>query len=830
MFKPRLRSQEQEPNTWGANGISSVARDVKYALRTYRRSPGVVVAIVLTLLLGLGANVVAFAVFNWAVLSQPHVADPEHLVGISLVSGGQRYARNVLWYGEYRILRDNNNVLTDLAASSYTEVISSSSASAPLRGLLVSGNYFAALGGRAMLGRTLETTDDLSSGSSAVVMLSHKAWQGIFHGDKNIVGTTIDLGGASFTIIGVADPAFTGLEASGPAFWAPLMMYTVLTPGQGPPEERYEFQLNVVGRLPQQVPRKQAQDATSELVRHLFNSKRNVIGAVLTVGTRGLLSTRQALSIIPPVGLAFGFVLVIACANVTSLLLARSGSRQQEVNIRLSLGAKRWRIIRQFLTENAFLALAAGSLSLGAAYLALRLIGATFSIGMDHPMRLDGTVVLFAALLSLVTGLCFGLPPALELTRGDGLPLRRGDSLLSDRGRRRMRGRNRLVIVQIAFCVVLLFGANLLLRSALKLETVRFDPGFDAEHVIDIRVVEGVTGRYDPNTRPLLAELLRRIPLVKAVSLAPQDQLTARLTTVVAKGSIDPATMAYFRVSPDYFHTLGMSALLGRYFSEAEVENEAPVVMVSQAAAALLWPGQNPIGKALDLRAPPYTIPSVYLPRTGAVEVIGVVKNVAHGIPRSGGDSTPCLYLPVRPSNPINTFLMARVQGEPSHAMEVIRAEFAAVDKDSMLRMRTLSEMLDSQWLASKWMARIALGLGLLALVLTTVGLYGLVSYSVTQRTKEIGVRVALGASTGNVVYLVMRQGVRVTCIGLVAGLVLSAASSRLLSAVLYGVSPFDLFAFIGVPAFLAVVTSTAAFVPAWRASRLDPVVAIRDL
>lgn len=816
--------------------VQNLVQDLRYALRSYRRNPGFVAVVAVTLMLGIGVNAALFTAFDTFVLSPPPSRDPAQLVTIGLREKGERGEPRdtLLSYASYQSLRDRDPVFAGLAA--YTEV-DAVSPSGALFGMAVSDNYFAVLGGQMILGRPFAEEENEVPGANPLVVLSFKAWQRRFQGDHDIIGKSIRLAGRSFTVIGVTEPKFGGLDVTIPEFWTPIMMRAAL--GRGGPVE--ETRVAVVGRLPQGVSIERARAAVFALTVHLL-PERPIIGVTLASQKALGRLDKSTMRMYLPFAVVFGAVLLIACANVANLMLSRAVSRRREISVRLSLGASRARLVQQLLTESSLLALAGGLLALPFSQLVIRTISnaiiAMFPAWLNFDFvgfRLDASVFLYTMLVSLLASIFFGLVPALQSTRRDLASALKDDSQGAASRLRGLGPRNRLVVIQLALCLVLLITTARLLGPVVQARNL--NPGFNMSNVFGVTIMRSLHDGDPDKVVPLaqlrmsFAERLRRLPAVKNVSLARQNPLNPMpQMTVALEAQTRIRDAGYAYVTPAYFETLQIPILRGRQFTESEIATEAPLAIISEAAASAFWPGQDPLGKTIRLQEQPRPRGAGATwrgPQAGSVEVIGVARNVGRGVVWDSGDSS-CLYLPTRTDHPTNTSMLVRIDGATDSAIAAIRAEFAALDRDAILDIHALSDGTGGLPIAQRFAPKLAGFLGIVGMLLATVGLYGVISWAVAQRTHEIGVRMALGAQRLTVLWLILRQGLRLALGGLLIGVPLAAALNRVLARGLLGMKAFDPIAFTLVPAFLLIVCLVAVFVPARRATRLDPLVALR--
>jgi putative ABC transport system permease protein len=778
--------------------------------------------VLLTLMVGIGINVGAFTAFNALYMAPLPVHDPAHLLGIqgrSVRNGEDRWD---LSYPEYFALRDAGTPLRGLAA--FARV----TAEAPYglsRGLLVSDNYFEVLEGNIALGRGFAPEELSVPGAYPVLILSHNAWKRRFQSDPQIVAKTVSLDGASFTIVGVAQSGFGGLSLDIPDFWAPVMAHAALLPGSTLGNDRHALEVFLVGRLPRGLSAEQAKTALGTAAKHLSVPGSTIRGFyVFPQGTWYRFQHEYRGIMLLLFGFPFGLVLLISCANVANLLLARSRARRREIAVRLGLGASRTRIIRQLLTENGVLALASGLLSLVFAQKAAELIvGSMPYTGFHTDAWLDVNVAVFTLLVSLGASFFSGFTPARESAREDLVSGMRGEAVsLPGRGGTG-RASDRVVVVQMAVCLVVLVGTGLMIPRALRASFV--DPGFTTDNVYYVRAGGERQMDDDPAARPLLWEYLQRMPWVRNIAMVPQAPGGFEQST-----TLGGLTAQYRYITPQFFQALEIPVVRGRAFSEDEASTEAAVVMISQTAAAALFPGQEPIGRTIGVGAGP--APAKAPPgrrglRQGTSEVVGVVKDVAY-CRTWAKPNLACVYLPTRPGDPGNTTIVVRTQSGSRAALESsLRATLAASGSRSRLYITAASEALYVNSLALTFPATLASVLALVALVLTTVGLYAMMSYLVSQRTHEIGIRMAMGAQPRTVLWLILRGGLKLAVAGTLAGLLVAAGVYRALGLYLQA-NLFDPAVYAVVLLLLVTVCLTAAYIPARRARRLDPLVALR--
>ena len=826
--------------------MDALRQDLRYAVRLFTKSPGFTFVAVVVLALGIGANTAIFSLVNGALLRPlSGVSNPDELVLLERSRNGRASSSG---YPDYADYRDNNTTLAGLAAHCGTPLTFDNGQAERLRGDLVTGNYFGLLGVKAALGRLITQDDDTEPGSNPVAVLSHGLWLRAFGGDLDVLGQTIRLNNYDFTIIGVADRDFAGTE-KGTSFdvWIPIKMQAQAMPrtmGRVWFSDRSAGWLTLFGRLKPGVSLSRAQAELATVAKQLEQTYPNMNsgGSLVLLAGLGLdaddrTSLRNFLGLLAA---AVALLLLIACTNVANLLLVRATARRKEVAVKLALGATRSRLVRQLLTEGLMLSLTGGALGVLLAPWAAGLIQ-TFQQpayalrGMD--ISLDARVLIFTALLSVLTGIVFGLVPALQASNPDLVTALKDGSPAT--GANKSRLQSRLVVAQIAFSLLLLIGAGLAVRTMQKVLTM--DRGFDSDNLVLMSMDLTIQNYTEAKGRAFYEELLNRVealPGVASASLAktvPPNDWSDRLNVFLPSEEPPPEVLRTRddlglrvdanRIAPRYFRTLGIPLVEGREFSFADRLGSTPVAIVSKKLAERLWPGESAVGKRL-------AVPFWHEPRP-LVEIIGVARDTKY---RSLLEDVPMLvYLPEMQTYDGRATLVVRVESRlssdpnPSSLMPAIREQVAAIDKNlPVFAIKTMDEQIAS----TLWQQRMLVGLiglfGLLALVLAAIGLYGIIAHWVGLRTREIGIRMALGAQPSDVKSLVVRQGLWLAFKGIALGLVSAFALTRLMSSLLYGVSATDPLTFVVASVLLAGVALGASFAPARRATKVDPMIALR--
>ncbi|NIR43365.1 MAG: ABC transporter permease [Gemmatimonadetes bacterium] len=813
--------------------MESIWQDVRFGVRKLARNPAFAAITVLTLALGIGANTAIFSVVYDVLLRPLPFEDPDRLVMVWEHAIERNRTQNVVSPANYLEWKDQNRVFEDMAAMfSRGAVLSGPDGPQRIQASLVQPGYFEILGVDAALGRVF-TPEEGVEGNDRVTVLSHGLWQRRFGGDPEIIGRTVTVEGIEHTVVGVAPAGFEGIRfrpqaAAFRSDWLQAQdLWVPLTLGEDA-RSSYGRSLFVLARLAPDVSLEQAQAEMKTIAgrleeAHDFNA--GWTANVVPLHSQVVGNARPALLILVA---AVGLVLLIACANVANLLLAHASARGREIAVRGALGAGRRRLLRQMITESLILALAGAAVGVVFAVWGIEALVALSpgDIPRLENVGLSWPVLAFTAGVALVAALLSGVVPALQASRTDlQAPLReggRGGTELS--GRRARRG---LVVTEMALAVVLLIGAGLIMRSFWALWQV--DPGFQAERLISAQVTlrgsdyTGMRGRAEFADR--LLERVRGLPGVESAAttvarplgggLAPGTSFWPTDRPTPSPG--DRPTADIRMISPEYFRTMGIPLLRGREFDSRDGPDSPPVIIINRTAAATHWPDQDPIGKRMVVRMGDET------PR----EIVGVVGDVRHS--ELGVAPRAKIYFPHTQLNFPWMDIMVRTASDPATLVPALRREVQALDPNlpvySVKRMNAVvSESVAHERFSTLLMA----GFAFVALVLAAVGIYGVMAYSVNQRTQEIGVRIALGAESGKVLTLVVREGMSLALLGVAIGLAVGFGLARLLSSQLYQISAADPFTFSAVALILALTALLACWFPAWRAARTDPVDALR--
>ncbi|HEY2800146.1 MAG TPA: ABC transporter permease [Chthoniobacterales bacterium] len=835
----------------GLRWLEEFLQDLRYGFRLLCKNPGFSVVVVLALAIGLGANTALFSLFDRVLLRPLPVQHPEQLVVLSVTN--ERAASDTSFsHPMYRQLRDNNAVFNGILAQAGVSLnVAYGGESEKVRGELVSGNYFETLGVRPFLGRLFTPTDDLQPGAHPVAVLSYAYWQRRFGANRSIVGAKVILNDHPMTVIGVTPPGFYGTNlAEETDIRIPMMMAPIFRSGAGSVlqspgilQSPGHIWLEIIARRKPGLSRAQA-EAGADVLYRLIHEKEireqparvsdyekrieRTSHLKLLPGSQGLRELQKQFS--HALLVLFGItivILLITCANLANLFLARNAARTQEIALRLALGATRRRLVRQWLTESFLFASLGGGLGLlfgiwtQSALLYFLPASERMNIGRA---TLDPRVFAFAFAAALATALLFGIVPAMQMARGALAP-QQGDARLqrSDMSPKRFRGA--LVLLQIALSLPLLVGAGLFLHSLRNLKAI--SPGFDESHVVLASLNPGLNGYKAERTRALYDEFLSRVrafPGVRSAALATDVVLSGGWDQLIVKVEgyqpREGEEMSPYEdtVSPGYFATMRMPIVAGRDFNERDSLTSGKVAIVNQTMARYYFGKQNPLGKKIgtnDSAAPD-------------IEIVGVAQDAKYVSLREKPQQH--FYLPIAQEPRLfDLTLHVRTAGDPRTIVGTLRKTLQEIDPQVPLYdVTTLGGELDKSIASDRLITWLSTAFGVLATLLATIGLYGVIAFSVTQRTREIGIRMALGAQRGDVLRLVFRQVVWLVLIGGASGAAISLGGMRVLESLLYDVRALDPLAFAGATLLLFTAAAVAAYLPARRATRVNPTVALR--
>ena len=799
-------------------------QDIRLSLRRLAQTPGFTVVTVTTLALAIGANTTTFSALNQFLLRPLPVERPNELVFLNTGRGISQSYPNFIDF------RDSNRTLSGLIAYRIQPVgISHAGKNSHIWGYEASGNYFDVLGVRPILGRTFGPEDDQISSPRPVIVISYAAWQNRFAGDPNIIGQSVKLNGLDYTILGVAPRGFYGTEKLLTAeFWAPMAMEPQIEPGNNWLNNDATWNVWVLGRLKTGVTAQQAEADLNAIATSLASKGPFNIGMKIHLSPPGLIGTalRGPVTGFATVLMALaGMMLLIVCVNIAGILLARAAGRRKEFSIRLALGAPRWKLVRQLLTESLVLSIAGAGLGVLIALWLLDLLRAfkmPLSIPAATSLPFDWRVLLFTVGICLATMLLFGLAPAIHAARVDLVPGLKNQ--LSERFRR-LQFRDLLVGAQVALSLVLLVGTVLVVRSLQRALTI--DIGFNPRHAVAVVFDVGLNGYSKEQGQAFenrLMAQLATVPGLDSFALASTIPLSISQshTVVFAEGKPAPApadapSANFYAVGPGFFHTMQTRLIAGREFDQRDSASAAPVAIINQALARRLFPNEDPLGKRVSQGANgPWK------------QITGIVQDGKYD--SLNDDSQPAIFWPRAQRYDSTMTIVARSAAPPADVLRRIQAAVYSLDPTlPFFQADSLENHLSLPLLPARIAAIMLGGFGVLAVILAATGLYGMLAYAVSKRTREIGIRVAIGASRANVLSLVLRRAMLIVASASVLGAVLALAVGRFFTPVLYGVSPRDPATYALSMMLMAAIGAVACLIPARRALGIEAMVALRE-
>jgi predicted permease len=828
--------------------VESTLQDLRYAARTLAKRPGFSLIAIITLAMGIAANTTIFSVANTILLQTLPIKDGERVVDVRRYSPSDHRPAEVI-YPDYLELRQRTREVVDLFATSLIPLVMGASGVGgkaaveneveELRGLFVTRTYFSALGGKVLLGRTLIPEDDEVAAPAPVAVLSHGFWQRRFGAASDIVGQTILINGRAFTVVGVADASFRRVSREAPDVWLPMSMRDQLNVGN--------YGLDLMGRLQHGVSLKQAEAVLMSAYTQLALDRSGIVEAprmLFKLSPASLIEPEAREFMVTAASITLSaatLVLLIVCLNIGGLMLARLTARQREIAVRLSLGASRGRLLRQLFTESLLLVgmggLAGLLLSHWIVLVLRRLLRAGFLFAEGG--ALDWRVMAYTLGISLFTAVVVGLLPAWQTTRFNLVSALKLEAAGFNQPLARFPMRSLLVVGQVALSLVLLVGAGLFARTLLHIMTI--DPGFETKNLSIVQFRYDLLGNDETRVAqfqqalqerllatPMVKDAVwvRRVPLMRNSLVGDpvnSDDYFLEGSASIANVGGRPGILvrdgtphnsaASNEVSPNYFAALGIPLLYGRAFTEQETRDDAAVVVINESLQRRHWQGENPVGKFLIIGDRKW-------------EIVGVAKDTRNTLGKPANE--PYLYRPLPRSVPLGLRLLVKSDSAPGALAVMLRTTIRSLDPKLKIEVRQFADILKGAFSALSIGTMLASLFGVFALALAVMGLYGVTAFSVVQRTHEIGVRMALGAQTADVVRLVLRQGLRLVIIGIAIGLLISVAATRVLAAALFGISPIDPLTFVAITLLLGLVALLACWIPARRATKVDPLVALR--
>ena len=818
--------------------MHNLLKDIRYGVRMLTKNPGVTLVAIITLALGIGANTAIFSGVSAFLMRPLSVPNPGELIR-PLEVAEDRGVTDEWSYPDFLDYRSQSSSFTGLAAEDMIQAaIGSENENDVIWGQVVSANYFDVLEVQPLLGRSFLSDEDKTPGANPVVVLSHSFWQRRLASDANIVGKTVQLNNRPYQVIGIAPESFGGTKfALALDFWTPISMAEELRRNPGILADRGSHWMNVIGRLKPGVSIEQASADIAAIAPRLnqaypddraSSTQAKVVteldGRWAEMGNVFESAGAIAMAIV-------GLILLIACANVANLMLARAAARRKEIGIRLALGASRARLIRQLLTESLLLSIVGGGLGLLLALWVTELMQGFVPV-LDYNIinnffAIDSRALIFTLVISLATGLVFGLAPAWHSSNPDVVPVLKGNPEVAKRGRLRAFGlRNVLVVAQVSLSLVVLVCGGLFIKSFRKAQTM--DPGFANPNGLIAWMSPTLIGYEEEQGRSFYRNVIERVSSIPGVESAsfvrtiPLSDSSNSNGPVLKEGETLPRGSAGRNimttvVSAGYFKTMQIPLVEGRDFDDRDSPKTQRVIIVNQRMAEMLWPGESAVGKRIYIGAE----------SRDAREVVGVVKTGKYRA--LAEDPKPFFYYAMSQLRPSTMALIVRPNVDPRSLVGAVRSEIQALDRRMpVYGFKTMTEHKTYALWAPNMAATFSLAFGVIAVLLSAVGLYSVMAYVVSQRTREVGIRMALGANRRDVLKMITREGMRLAVVGVGIGLVLALALAQVLSSLLIGISGYDVTTFVIVPSLLVSVALVACFLPARRATKVDPLVALR--
>ena len=818
--------------------MENLIKDVRYGVRMLAKNPGVTLVAVITLALGIGANTAIFSGVSAFLIRPLNIPRASELIR-PLEMAEDRGLTDEFSYPDFVDYRNQATSFTGLAAEDMLQAaIDADNQNDVIWGQVVSANYFDVLEVKPLMGRTFLPEEDKIIGANPVVVLGHSYWQRRLGSDPNIVGKTVQLNNRAYQVIGVTPEYFVGTKfALALDFWVPISMAEDLRRNPGILAERGSHWMNVIGRLKPGVSMSQASAEIATIAKRLNETypdnrasttqaivKSEIDGRWEEMGGAFKSGGAIAMAIV-------GLILLIACANVANLMLARAAARRKEIGIRLALGASRLRLVRQLLTESLLLSIVGGGLGLLLAFWVTNLMAGFIPIleykVVDGFFSIDSRALVFTLIISLATGLVFGLAPAWHSSNPDVVPVLKGDPEVARRGRLRAFGlRNVLVVAQVALSLVVLVCGGLFIKSFRKAQTM--DPGFGNAKGLIVSLSPTLVGYEEEPARNFYRQVVERVSHLPGVEAAAYSRMlplgdssnsngpVLKEGETLARGSAGRDIMTTI-VSPGYFNAMQIPILEGRDFDDRDTPKTQRVIIINQQMAQLLWPGESAVGKRIFIGSDSRDL----------LQVVGIVKTGKYRA--LAEDPKPFFYYSMGQLRPRTMALVVRPSVDPRSLVGTIRSEVQAIDRRvPLFAIKTMEEHKTYALWAPNLAASFSLAFGVVAILLSAIGLYSVMAYVVSQRTREVGIRMALGANRADVLKLITRQGMRLAVVGVAIGFLLALALAQVLSSLLIGISGYDVTTFVLVPALLTAVALVACYLPARRATKVDPLIALR--